>query len=488
MSAVNGKNKQLEIASGPFQPTMESLRNFECPEWYRDAKLAIWSHWGPQVVPMFGDWYARQLYIEGHDQYRHHWRVYGHPSKVGFKDIVPLWKAEKFDPEGLMKMYVDAGAKYFFGQAMHHDNFDLFDSAHNPWNAVKVGPKKDIVALWQKAARAHGLPFGLSEHLGASFNWWATNKLCDKKGPYAGAPYDGNDPASASLYYADNGNDGGATGYDIEWYTSNAAFHQHWFDRIKDVIDKYQPDVLYSDGGVPFGEFGLSIVAHLYNTSTARHGVNQAVYNQKDTDPAVYTIGVLDIERGGSEKIEEHPWQCDTSVGDWFYNVKDVYKSPNEVLTTFVDIVSKNGNLVLNIPQLPDGTLDGECDYLLRRMALWMKSNAEGIFASRPWEISGEGTSAPEAGAFKESAVTWTEADFRFTRKGDIVYAYQMQRSAEGKANIKALASNLTRRVTSVRLLGAGPVTFAQTTEGLYINYNEPEEIDGPLGLAITQE
>jgi len=437
---------------------------------------------------MFGDWYARHLYVEGHDQYRHHWRVYGHPSKIGYKDIVPLWKAEKFDPEALMDLFVNAGAKYFFGQAMHHDNFDLFDSTHNPWNAVNVGPKKDIVGLWQKAARAHNLPFGLSEHLGASFNWWAVNKLSDKSGPYAGVPYDGSDPANAGLYYAANGNPTGSSGYDFEWYTKNADFHAHWFNRIKDVIDKYQPDLLYSDGAVPFGEVGLSIVAHLYNSSANKNGVNRAVYNQKDTDPDVYTIGVLDIERGGSQKIEEYPWQCDTSVGDWFYNVKDVYKSPNEVLCTFVDIVSKNGNLVLNIPQLPDGTLDDECDYLLRRMATWMKSNSEGIFGSRPWRISGEGSSAAESGAFKESAVAWTESDFRFTTKANMLYAYQMKRCAQGSALIKAFAKGQSSRVTSVRLLGAGPVEFDQTSEGLRVNYACAENIDGPLGIAITQE
>jgi alpha-L-fucosidase len=437
---------------------------------------------------MYGDWYARHLYVEGHDQYRHHWRVYGHPSKVGYKDIVPLWKAEKFDPEGLMNLFVEAGAKYFFGQAMHHDNFDLFDSAHNPWNSVNIGPKKDIVGLWQKAAKAHGLPFGLSEHLGASFNWWAVNKLSDKVGPYAGIPYDGSDPAFSNLYYADNANPGGSSGYNFEWYTQNAAFHAHWFNRIKDVIDKYQPDLLYSDGGVPFGDIGLSIVAHLYNSSVKTKGRNLAVYNQKDASPDVYTIGVLDIERGGSQKIEEHPWQCDTSVGDWFYNVKDVYKSPREVLCTLTDIVSKNGNLVLNIPQLPDGTLDDECSYLLRRMALWMKSNSEGIFGSRPWEISGEGASSVEGGAFKESAVDWTDSDFRFTKKGDTIYAYQMKQSSLGSATIKSFALGHSRRVSAVRNLGKGPVNFEQTSEGLRLQYELSEDMESPIGFAINME
>ena len=206
-------------------------------------------------------------------------------------------------------------------------------------------------------------------------------------------------PPYADLYYHNEG-------YSLErgWYTDNAGFHRHWFARIKDVIDKFQPDLLYSDGGVPFGDIGLSIIAHLYNTSAALHGgVNQAVYTQKDTDPQIYTIGVLDIERGQREDIAEHPWQTDTSVGDWFYNVRDVYKTPRQVLETLVDIVSKNGNLVLNIPQKPDGTLDDECDLLLRQMAAWMTANGEGLFGSRPWDVSGEGASAAEAGCVQGS-------------------------------------------------------------------------------------
>jgi len=184
------------IQQGPFSPTWDSLRQFECPDWFRDAKFGIWSHWGPQSVPMYGDWYARHMYMQGTDQYYHHWRVYGHPSKHGWKDMVQLWKAERFDPEGLMDLYVDAGARYFCAQAVHHDNFDNWDSAHNRWNAVQVGPRKDIVGLWQAAARKRGLPFAVSEHLGATFAWWSHNKGSDATGPYAGVPYDGNDPVA----------------------------------------------------------------------------------------------------------------------------------------------------------------------------------------------------------------------------------------------------------------------------------------------------
>jgi alpha-L-fucosidase len=473
----------MRIADGPFSPTWESLRQFECPDWYRDAKLGFWAHWGAQSVPMYGDWYARRMYIAGEDQYRHHWRVYGHPSKVGYKDIVPQWKAEKFDPDALMRLFVAAGGKYFVGQAMHHDNFDNFDSQHNRWNSVNIGPHKDIVGLWRAAARAHGLPFGLSEHLGASFNWFAVNKDSDKTGPYAGIPYDGNDPNFADFYHRTQGHSS-AQGM----FTDNQAFRRHWFDRIKDVIDTYQPDLLYSDSGVPFGEISLRIIAHLYNTSARRHaGVNQAVYTQKDADPAVYTLGVLDIERGQRNEIAEYPWQTDTSVGDWFYDVRDVYKSPQQVLETLVDIVSKNGNLLLNIPQRPDGTIDDECDYLLRRMAAWMQPNGEGIFGSRPWRVAGEGPSSAQAGAFKESAVGWSAEDFRFTRKGDTLYAYQMRWPQDGRATIRALTSGPERRVVGVRLLGHGDMAFEQTEEALSITLPALTPVAGPHGFAIRQ-
>lgn len=483
----DARMSDLSIAGGPFEGTWDSLRGFECPEWFRDAKLAFWSHWGPQSVPMFGDWYARNMYIEGSDQYRYHWRMYGHPSKFGYKDVIDLWKAERFDPDALMGLFADAGAKYFVAQAVHHDNFDNWDSAHNRWNSLNVGPKKNILQLWQDAARAKGLPFGVTEHLGASFNWFETNKRADKSGPYAGVPYDGNDPAYEDLYYPNRGYAIDRSG-EWQWYTSNSWFHRHWFARIKDLIDRHQPDLLYSDGGLPFGEYGLAMVAHLYNTSAAVHGVNQAVYNQKNTDPQVYTIGVLDIERGQMDKIAEYPWQTDTSIGDWYYNVKDVYKTPQHVIEMLIDIVSKNGNLVMNVPQLPNGSLDDECIYLLKTIAEWMKTNSEGIHGTRPWIKSGEGDSSAAGGAFKEDSIPWKPFDFRFTQKGDTIYAFQMRRPDCNQSVVRSLAKMKARKVTGVKLLGCGNVAFEQTNEGLEITLPERWKTDAPQCFAVNTQ
>ena len=213
-----------------FEPTFESLRQYTAPEWFRNAKFGIWSHWGPQSVPMFGDWYARNMYIEGTPQYEYHLRHYGHPSKFGYKDLCALWKAENFDPEDLMEKYYKAGARYFMSQGSHHDHFFNYDSQLNRMNSVNVGPHKDILAQWKAAADKFRMPFGISEHLGASFSWWRVNKGCDKIGPYAGVPYDGNDPAYRDFYY-DNACLGAEKPLDlnlIPWYTDNAAFRDYW--------------------------------------------------------------------------------------------------------------------------------------------------------------------------------------------------------------------------------------------------------------------
>ena len=207
-----------------FEASFESLRTHNYPEWFQNAKFGIWSHWGPQSVPMYGDWYARNMYIQGTPQYLYHLRHYGHPSKFGYKDVAALWKAENFDPEGLMERYKNAGARYFVAQAMHHDHFFNYDSDLNRMNSVKVGPKKDIVGLWKAAADKFGLPFGVTEHLGASYSWWRVNKGADTSGPYKGVPYDGNDPAYRDYYY-DNYELG--TGTVISpWYTDKQEFQK----------------------------------------------------------------------------------------------------------------------------------------------------------------------------------------------------------------------------------------------------------------------
>jgi alpha-L-fucosidase len=480
-------NDHFDMQKGPFEGTVKSLGKFDCPEWFRDAKFGVWSHWGPQSVPMYGDWYARNMYLEGSDQYRYHWRKYGHPSKFGYKDLIPLWKAEAFDPKALMDLYVEAGARYFVGQAMHHDNFDNFDSKYNPWNSVKTGPMKDICALWQAEAKRHGLPFGLSEHLGASYTWMSASHGADKAGPYAGVPYDGADPANQSLY-RDNDSELVDAPDGWNWYTKNPKYHRDWFNRIKDVIDKFQPDLLYSDGEVPFHETGYALVAHLYNTSASHHdGKNNAVYTfkrhgAKNMAEGIEGIGVLDIERGLSAEPLPKPWQDDTSIGDWFYNVRDVYKTADQIADTLVDVVSKNGNLLMNVTQKPDGTIDDEARYTLKKLGAWLADNGDGIYGTRPCEKHKEGKTELSGGSFQEDKAEWLPSDFRFTRKRNAVHAFMMRPGRAEKAVIHSLGRLSGLAISSVEVSGR-PAGFEQRDGALFVEI--PSGIDGGMPACI---
>ena len=432
-----------------FEASFDSLRTYSAPEWFRDAKFGIWSHWGPQSVPMFGDWYARNMYIEGTPQYEYHLRHYGHPSKFGYKDICALWKAEKFDPDALMAKYHKAGARYLMTQGTHHDHFFNYDSKLNRMNSVNVGPGKDILALWKTAADKYGLRFGISEHLGASFSWWRVNKGCDKFGPYAGVPYDGNDPAYQDFYHANQEHGTENPGDFNPWYTGNKAFREYWLNCVNEMIDRFEPDLLYSDGVLPFGdhwmanqgriderdyELGLKAVARLYNTSIEKHGENQAVYLQKDRRKEIFSVGVLDIEKSQLPGIMPDPWHTDTCIGNWFYDVRDPYKRPEQIIEMLVDIISKNGV-----------------------MLLWFEVNSEAVYGTRPWRTFGEGDTRVKIDGFTEEKTDWNRSDFRFTQKDGAVYAFALG-AAPGEALV--LRSFAEMEVKSVELLGVGAVPF----------------------------
>lgn len=452
---------------------MGIARKFEAPDWFKNGKFGIWAIWGPQSVPMYGDWYARFMYVQGTDQYNYHYKKYGHPTKVGWKDICAMWKAEKFDPDALMDLYVKAGAKFFVAQAMHHDNFDNYNSKYNRFNAVNMGPCRDIIGEWKAAAKKRGLPFGVSEHLAASYCWWAFNKGSDRTGKYAGIPYDASNPEYFDFYHnnqseydkldLDNPMSGG-------WLTDNEEYQKHWRDRICDLIDKYQPEMLYSDSTVPFGQYGLEVVAHLYNTSIAANGgINQSVYTLKEDDPARYCIGAADVERGVQRDIFPKPWQSETCIGNWFYDVRARYKSFKQVIEMLVDVVSKNGTFLLNIPQKPDGTLDDESIVLLERIGEWFNINGEAIYDTVPWYVAIEGDLKSESGMFNEKELAYTTHDFRFTKKGDNVYAFALGWPTDGKLAIRSFDSEKFK-VESVELLGyEGKIDFEQTSYGLIL-------------------
>ncbi|WOO40263.1 alpha-L-fucosidase [Rubellicoccus peritrichatus] len=452
-----------------FEPTWESLQQYKCPDWFRDAKFGIWAHWGPQGVPMVGDWYARNMYVQGNPMYEHHCRVYGHPSKFGYKDLVKLWKAENFDPEKIVDLYKRVGAKYFVSCGAHHDNFDCWNSKHHSWNSVNVGPGKDIVGMFAKAARGAGLKFGVTDHLERAWSWFNTNKGADRTGPYAGVPYDGNDPKYADFYFEPHAETSSAYPQ-----TAPESWMRHWQARMFDLIDQYDPDLFYTDGAVPFGEIGLEVMAELYNRNIERRGSLEAVYALKDHEHLKHYgnhgeyregIGVLDVERGVTDGIQANPWQTDTCVGEWYYQAQCTYKSPAEIITMLIDIVSKNGNLLLNFPVKPDGTLDEEEIWIAEEIGKWMSMNSEGIYGTRPWERFGEGPTRLEAGLFAErEKKAFTAEDIRFTRKGDVLYAFFLGWPTDGIVKLKSLnTDNAPKVVRSVELVGHGEIGFSRT-------------------------
>jgi alpha-L-fucosidase len=482
------ESRELPIAKGPFKPTTESLKRYQTPEWFRDAKFGIWAHWGPQAVPGQGDWYARHMYLQGHPQYEHHLKTYGHPSQHGYKDIIPLWKAEKWDPEALMALYVKAGAKYFVSMGVHHDNFDLWNSKYHAWNSVKMGPHRDVVDEWKRAAQKYGLRFGVSEHLGASYAWWSPSHGWDQWGPMRGVFYDGANPAYAELYHPAHNE---PLHFGRSWYATNSTWHQDWFIRIKDLVDQYQPDLLWTDGGIPFEDVGRSLIAHFYNANQAAHGGKlEAVYTFKNlgTGEVIREAGVLDVERGVMNGINPLPWQTDTSIGDWFYSDGFKYKTTAEVIRMLADIVSKNGNMLLNVVLYADGSLPPEPRQFLDEMAAWMAVNGEAIHGTRPWKIYGEGPTVAEAGDFMEDTA-YTPQDIRFTTKGDMLYAIVLG-VPQKDLQIKSLGTSaklLDKPIGNIALLGSTEnVQWSLAADALMIKVSEKMPNDTAIIFKIT--
>jgi len=454
-----------------FEASFDSLKEYQCPDWFRDAKFGIWSHWGPQSVAKCGDWYARNMYQQGTPQYNYHVRHYGHPSKFGYKDLCNLWKAENFDPEKLMEKYYKAGARFFVAQASHHDNFFNYSSKVNKFNSMEFGPHKDICTMWKNAAKKHGLPFGISEHLAFSYSWWRTNKGCDSYGPYAGVPYDASNPEYNYIY---NKN------YDYEdkyqWpikrcLTDNKEFRDYWLNSVKEMVDVLEPDLLYSDSALPFCEkniaetaedfkYGLEAVSYLYNKSIEKYGKNNAVYTQKDNRKEIYQVGILDLERSQMNAIADDPWEADTCIGGWFYDAKLNYLHPGHIIEMLVDIVSKNGTMLLNILQLPDGSLDEETEWILQELTKWFAINGEAIYGSRPYKVYCEGTNNGNIKGFDESRIPWNKTDLRFVTKNNKLYTFVMSPKGNQPVVIHSIDENQT--VEEIKLLGYGKVEFSQ--------------------------
>ena len=458
--------------NGPFAPTWDSLLNYECPEWYQDAKFGIWNHWSPQCVAEDGDWYARMLYMEDSPRGQFHRQHYGHPSVFGYKDICAQWTLLNWDPDALMTAYRKAGAKLFFALANHHDGFDTWNSRHHPWNAQNIGPHRDVIGTYAKAARDQGLRFGVTVH--AARNWWwsQTAHGADRTGPLAGVPYDGR------LTLAD-GKGQWWEGYDPQRLYNvkhpfnalpDSSYVRNFYDRTRDLIDQHDPDLLYFDNPLfPLGWAGMNLGAYYYNHSLrVRGGRLDVVANIKVVPDRLAKAAVADLESGLMSDIRPYPWQSETCIGSWHYN-RAHFEKPGEyggylptgqVIHWLADVVSKNGIFVLNIPGKPDGTIDAKEQHILDELGGWMAVNGEAIYATRPWKIFGEGPHAVKAGNAKGRSVSVLgPADIRFTRNkaNTVVYAIFLG-MPEREFGVKAFGSSAATnpgKILHVQLQGS---------------------------------
>jgi alpha-L-fucosidase len=432
---VNTDKPNLAVAEAPgiFQPNWESLAHYRCPDWFRDAKFGIWAHWGPQCQPEAGDWYARHMYVEGHGQHKSHLARYGNPSEFGFKDVIHAWKADRWDPDKLVAFYKQCGAKYFFAMANHHDNFDLWDSRHQSWNSVAIGPRKNIIAGWAAAARKQGLRFGVSVHSAHAWSWMEPAQDFDGKLTKAegkGTWWEGLDPQDL---YAQNhprsagGENPGTIHSQWEWGNGasvpDEAYCRNFLDRTKDLVDRYKPDLVYFDDTVlplwPISNVGLEFTAHYYST------VPGSVVFGKILDEQQRKCLVWDIERGVPATAFPFPWQTCTCIGGWHYNRDDyernLYKSAKTVIHMLADVVSKNGNLLLSVPVRADGTIDEKEEKIVGEIGDWLRVHGEAIYETRPWHVFGEGPASAGAelshqGFNEGRGKPFTAGDVRFTR------------------------------------------------------------------------
>ena len=487
----------FQLAGGPVSPTFKSLGgNYHCPDWFRDAKFGIYMHWGLGSVAGFNGHYARYMYHQREPEaarrdaatkrwpmsgyqpgqeavYQHHTTTHGHPSQFGYKDFIPMWQADKFDPVALAALYKECGAKYIGVMAVHCDNFDNYDSTYQPWNSYRMGPHRDIVGEWKQACTQAHLRFAIGSHLSNEYHEHLFYQgESDLTGPLKGVPYDTMDPRNDGLY-------GHRTPDRLR--RLNPEFAQNWYRRTKELIDKYNPDLLYLDGGLPNGDYGLNLAAHFYNHTLATRGRADGVLTIKRTSPAGFT---LDIELAGADKILPNPWQVDTTLNPgWFYmgnmesaapaktNSTDdagmsAAKAPNrgpdalrltagQIIHNLVDIVSKNGNMLLNVGLRPDGSLPETYRHELLEIGQWLKVNGEAIYGTRPYLTYGEGPfQLPKTGvAYNDNLYHFTAQDIRFTTKSNALYAIIMAVPTDAVV-IKSLGTG-AGQVTAVSLLGS---------------------------------
>jgi len=450
------------ITGGPFVPTWESLQTYEAPPWFRDAKFGIFIHWGPYSVPAFdSEWYPRNMYMQGHKVFEHHVKTYGPQNKFGYKDFIPMFKAPRFDADRWAELFRAAGAKYVVPVAEHHDGFAMYDCKFSRWNSVKMGPKRDVIGELAAAIRQQGMVFGLSNH--RIEHWFFMDE---------GMKFDSDvrDPRYADFY-------GPAKPMDSPMNPPEGkAWLDDWLARCCDLVDKYEPQLFYFDWWINYHMAKAHLrkfAAYYYNNGTAR---NQGVVLNYKEDAFPPGAAVLDFERGIPDSIGTNYWQTDTAVGknSWCH-VRDMqYKTAGDLIGDLVDVVSKNGNLLLNIGPRADGVIPREDAALLREIGRWLKVNGEAIYGTRPWKVFGEGPTCAPAGMFAEDKRSpYTARDIRFTtRDARTLYAITLAVPGSELA-IRTLGANVrlyTGTIENVELLGSRqPVKWQRTVNGLTV-------------------
>ena len=494
--------------SGPYKPTWDSLLQYETPEWYQDAKFGIWAHWSPQCVPEAGDWYARSMYMEKDEDFKYHLKHYGHPSKFGYKDLCARWTLLNWDPEALIARYKKAGARIFVALANHHDGFDAWASKHQPWNAANIGPHRDVVGGWAKAARDQGLRVGVTVHQARNWWWFQTSHGAAKTGPLAGVPYDGDlteaegkgqwwqglDPQR--LYGAKH----------PPHSLPDISYVKNFYDRTRDLIDQHDPDLLYFDDTLlPLGWAGMNIGAYFYNHNLETQGGKlEAILNVKNVPDRLAKAVVADYERGLTNKIMPYVWQSETCIGEWHYNRAlfekpgefGGYLPPRDAIHWMIDAVSKNATFILNIPGRPDGTIDAKEIAILDKITDWMQVNGEAIYSTRPWKIYGEGPSMVKSGSFQGDSISKVDAkDVRFTRNkaNTVIYAITLGWPA-GEFVVQALGTASATnpgKIDHVQRLGTdAEVTWNQASDGLHVElpaqYQPPTDFAAALKVSLA--
>ncbi len=434
---------ERQANDGPFRPDWASLIKYEQPQWYKDAKFGIFIHWGVYSVPAAeNEWYPRNMYRPGEGAYKNFQEHYAStdPATIdskGYKDLIPLFRAERFDAAEWAKVFKESGAQYVVPVAEHHDGFSMYDSGLSDWTVVKMGPKRDTLGELAKAVRAEGLHFGLSSHR-AEHNFFYDGGRAIRS--------DVNDPKYASLYGPAHQWMETTKGHGLEndWTYVSEAWTRDWLARDTELVEKYKPEVVYFDWWIGQPDFRRTVAefaAFYYNYAVA-HGYT-GVIDFKDYS-LNWKAGVRDFERGQQDHIIADHWQTDTSISDasWGYIEHDTFKTSEFIVHQLADIVSKNGNLLLNFGPRSDGTIPDEVRTTLLEIGAWLKVNGEAIYATTPWKTFGEGPTQVTAGAFHDTDTKpYTAEDFRFTANGNSVYVIGMACPKDNKAMIHSLGS-----------------------------------------------